>query len=92
MGSIANELADIVFVTSDNPRSEEPQEIIKEILVGCTTPVHSITDRRQAIHEAISHLETGDILLVAGKGHETYQIIGTKTEHFDDREVIRELL
>lgn len=92
MGAIAEKLAALVFVTSDNPRSEDPQEIIAEILKGCTRPVHSITDRRQAIQEAISHLETGDILLVAGKGHETYQIIGTKTDHFDDREVIREQL
>ena len=93
MGRIAEDLSDLVFVTSDNPRSEDPQKIIDDILVGCRGKEAVIVqnpDRRQAIIEAIQQLEANDILLVAGKGHETYQIIGEQVLHFDDREIIQE--
>ncbi len=90
MGKIAQDLSDVIIVTSDNPRSEDPQAIINEIMHGISrTPmIHSIVDRREAIHYALSIAASGDVVLVAGKGHETYQIIGDQKNHFDDREVI----
>jgi UDP-N-acetylmuramoyl-L-alanyl-D-glutamate--2,6-diaminopimelate ligase len=93
MGQIASELSDFVFVTSDNPRTENPRAIVDEILTGVDTEAKkSIVDRREAIFEAVGLLEPGDVLLVAGKGHEDYQILGTEKIHFDDREVIKEAL
>lgn len=95
MGRIAAELADICIVTSDNPRSEEPAEIIAEILEGMNgtqTAVEAIADRRDAIRYALDAAQPGDLVLIAGKGHETYQIFRDQTIHFDDREVARELL
>ena len=93
MGKIAAELSDYVFITSDNPRTEEPQAIIQGILMGLQTPARRvIVDRRQAIFEAVRFLKPGDVLLVAGKGHEDYQILGTERIHFDDREVLKEAL
>ena len=93
MGRIASELSDFVFVTSDNPRTEDPREIISEILQG----VHSeqkavIPDRREAIFEAVRSMKAEDVLLIAGKGHEDYQILGAEKVHFDDREVAKEAL
>lgn len=94
MGKAAVELSDHVIVTSDNPRTENPDAIIQEILVG--TQGHSNLavepDRRKAIFSAISLAKSGDIVLIAGKGHEDYQIIGTQKVHFDDREVAAEAL
>jgi UDP-N-acetylmuramoyl-L-alanyl-D-glutamate--2,6-diaminopimelate ligase len=94
MGSIAERLADRVIVTSDNPRTEDPETIINEIFKGIQdrSKVRRIADRRQAIAAAIEELEPADILLIAGKGHEDYQIIGTTKLPFDDREVARENL
>lgn len=94
MGAIARSRADRVFITSDNPRSEDPQEIIDEILSGIddTREVIALVDRRAAIRRAISDAEPGDVVVVAGKGHETYQIIGTVTNHFDDRDEVRAAL
>jgi len=93
MGKIAAELSDYVFITSDNPRTEEPQTIIQGILMGLQTPARRvIVDRREAIFEAVRFLKPGDVLLVAGKGHEDYQILGTERIHFDDREVLKEAL
>lgn len=94
MGGIAERLADRIFVTSDNPRTEKPDLIIESILSGISdrARVKTIADRRAAIGAAISELEIRDILLIAGKGHEDYQIIGTTKTHFDDREVVREYL
>ena len=93
MGSIASELADRIVLTSDNPRSEEPNSIIEEIAEGVSPlrlkQVTHIVDRKEAIHWCLTNLNPKDILLVAGKGHETKQIIGTETINFDDREVIR---
>lgn len=93
MGRIASELSDFVFVTSDNPRTEDPQSIVDEILKGVMTDKKKIiVDRREAIFEALRFLTPGDVLLVAGKGHEDYQILGTEKIHFDDREVVKEAL
>ena len=94
LGKAANE-ADVVVVTSDNPRSEDPQAIIQDILAGIDGNVsmpHVEVDRQQAIHWALERARPGDIVLVAGKGHETEQIIGTDRNHFDDREVVRRYL
>jgi UDP-N-acetylmuramoyl-L-alanyl-D-glutamate--2,6-diaminopimelate ligase len=95
MGMVAARLADYVVVTSDNPRTEEPSEIIKDILEGMKdipTPKKVIENRIEAINFAISNAKSGDIIVLAGKGHETYQIIGHDTIHLDEREVIAEAL
>ncbi len=96
MASIAAELSDKVVLTSDNPRNEDPQEIIRDMLEGMEDTllkkVITITNRDEALKATCAFAETGDIILVAGKGHETYQeILGVK-HHFDDREKIREYL
>ena len=95
MGMVAARLADYVIVTSDNPRTEEPSEIIKDILEGMKdipTPKKVIENRIEAIKFAIANAKAGDIIVLAGKGHETYQIIGRDTIHLDEREVIAEAL
>ena len=95
MGKIAADLSDFVIVTSDNPRTEKPDAIIRDILAGMTdtdTPYVVIENRREAIHWAVAHAEPGDVVIFAGKGHETYQIIGKTKNHFDEREVIRDAL
>lgn len=95
MGEIASELSDYLIVTSDNPRSENPQEIIKDILKGCKSAeitVETIENRRKAIEQALAIGEKDDIILLAGKGHETYQILGDKKIHFDEREIVSEYL
>ena len=91
MGEAAAHLADMAIVTDDNPRTENPDIIRKEILAACPD-AKEIGDRRQAIDKAISMLQPGDNLLVAGKGHETVQIVGDQQHPFDDAEVIREVL
>ena len=91
MGKIAGDHADLVVVTSDNPRSEEPMAIIRDILPGlegAKTPVKVICDRREAIAWALDHCEKDDILVLAGKGHETYQEIGGVKRHLDEREEV----
>ena len=95
MGRIAQERSDVCVVTSDNPRSEEPEQIIQDILDGMKPdPEHIVVepDRTRAIARALSLAQAGDIVLLAGKGHETYQILKTGTIHFDEREKIREIL
>jgi UDP-N-acetylmuramoyl-L-alanyl-D-glutamate--2,6-diaminopimelate ligase len=95
MGKISGEIADFTIITSDNPRTEDPTGIIKEIEDGMkTTPGEYITivDRRQAIKHAIENAQKNDVIVLAGKGHETYQIFKDKTIHFDEREVVREIL
>ena len=91
MGSIAIEFSDQVFLTSDNPRTEEPQAILTEILTGIKdrSQVKITLDRREAITSALDSLSTGDCLLIAGKGHEDYQIIGRTKKHFSDQEEIQ---
>ncbi|MDR2570643.1 MAG: UDP-N-acetylmuramoyl-L-alanyl-D-glutamate--2,6-diaminopimelate ligase [Oscillospiraceae bacterium] len=93
MGQITAELADYMVITSDNPRTEEPGKIIDEILTGIgqsNTPYIVLENRREAICWALDNIKTGDVLLLAGKGHETYQICGNEKIHFDDREVVME--
>ncbi len=95
MGAIAAEFADYCIVTSDNPRSEEPMSIINDILDGMKNskvPVEVIESRVEAIKKAVQIAEKGDIIVLAGKGHETYQILATGTIHLDEREVIAEAL
>jgi UDP-N-acetylmuramoyl-L-alanyl-D-glutamate--2,6-diaminopimelate ligase len=91
MGKIAAELADLVVVTSDNPRTEDPATILKDVVAGInrTDGVEVIADRAQAIAHAIAIAQSGDGVLIAGKGHEDYQILGTEKIHFDDREQAR---
>ena len=90
MGAVASRLADIIIITSDNPRSEAPTQIIKDIENGMTSTNYTIIeDRREAIRYALALKKENDILLVAGKGHEEYQKIGDKTLEFSDAEVIR---
>ncbi len=89
MGAIASNLADRVFLTSDNPRSEDPQEIMRQVAAGITGPFEAVVDRAEAIRRAIEAAKPQDVVVIAGKGHETYQIIGDRTLPFDDREVAR---
>lgn len=93
MGRIAEDYADKVIVTSDNPRSENPQQIITDILAGFKSVNEVIVepDRELAIKEAAKIAEPNDVVLVAGKGHENYQILAEETIHFDDREKVREI-
>ncbi len=92
MGKIASELADVVIVTSDNPRSEDPVKIIDEIVTGVTTDAIVEVDRRTAIKLALSKARTGDAVIVAGKGHEQGQIFSDRVEEFSDSEVVNEIL
>jgi len=93
MGRIAAHLADLTIITSDNPRTEDPQNIIQDIIYGFhNNPFKVIEDRKEAIHEAIKAAQDDDVVLVAGKGHEDYQLVGDKILHFSDKEVIEEVL
>jgi UDP-N-acetylmuramoyl-L-alanyl-D-glutamate--2,6-diaminopimelate ligase len=95
MGEIAARLSDRLVITSDNPRGEDPEVILNSIEEGVKRvrdDYTRLTSRREAIQYAIDHAETGDTVIIAGKGHEDYQIIGGKRHHFDDREVARNLL
>jgi UDP-N-acetylmuramoyl-L-alanyl-D-glutamate--2,6-diaminopimelate ligase len=96
MGEIASKYSDMVIVTSDNPRSENPVKIIKEIESGIIKSslieYELIVDREDAITKAINMASSNDVVIIAGKGHETYQILKDKTIHFDDREVARKVI
>ena len=97
MGRIAAQLADVVIATSDNPRTEDPEFILSEVEAGVLPALHGnfhekITDRRTAIFRAIELAQKDDIVLIAGKGHENYQILKTGTIHFDDKEVAIEAI
>ena len=93
MGRIAATLADLAIVTSDNPRTEDPDAIIDGIMAGVPDPdgghVERVTDRVEAIDRALDRAEPGDVVLLAGKGHETYQVLGTETVPLDERQVVR---
>ena len=93
MGAIAENLADKVIVTSDNPRSEDPQQIITDILAGFKSVTNVVVepDRELAIKEAYKIANANDVVIVAGKGHEDYQILANEVIHFDDREKVREI-
>ena len=95
MGAAATSIADVTFVTSDNPRSEDPQAIVDEVALGAERgggAYRTIVDRREAIAQALTEARDGDIVLVAGKGHEQGQTFADRTVPFDDREVVREVL
>ena len=95
MGRVVAELADYVIITSDNPRTEDPEAIIADILPGLEgldTPRVVIPDRREAIRWGLEHAQPGDTLVLTGKGHETYQIVGKTKYHMDEREIIAEVL
>jgi UDP-N-acetylmuramoyl-L-alanyl-D-glutamate--2,6-diaminopimelate ligase len=98
MGGIADRLADRVWVTSDNPRSERPEAIIDEIVAGIPPGAGAaerhaaMADRKAAIRAALEWARAGDVVVIAGKGHETYQIIGAAVLPFDDREQARAVL
>ncbi len=95
MGEAAGSLSDVVILTSDNPRTEDPDKILADAEVGIQKtgkPYEKIADRREAINHAIAQARADDLVLIAGKGHEDYQIIGREVFHFDDKEVAREAL
>jgi UDP-N-acetylmuramoyl-L-alanyl-D-glutamate--2,6-diaminopimelate ligase len=97
MGAVAVRLSDVVIVTSDNPRSEDPNRIIEEVKRGVqpsgrAVPFFTIVDREEAIQHAIGMAEPGDLVLLAGKGHEKTQVIGDRELPFDDVEIAREAL
>jgi UDP-N-acetylmuramoyl-L-alanyl-D-glutamate--2,6-diaminopimelate ligase len=95
MGEAAGSLSDVVILTSDNPRTEDPNQILCDAEEGIQKtgkPYEKIADRREAIHYAIAQARTDDLVLIAGKGHEDYQILGREVFHFDDKEVAREAL
>ena len=94
MAAIGEELADVVVLTSDNPRSEDPQTIIDEMIVGLSSPTaaHVLVDRAEAIGYAVGRAQAGDVVLIAGKGHEDYQVIGDEVIDFDDRLVAAQAL
>ena len=95
MGRIASAMSDFCVVTSDNPRTEDPEKIIEDILVGVKDGGGKyvvVVNRFSAIEYALDHAQKDDIVLLAGKGHETYQILGDRTIDFDEREIVRKLL
>lgn len=95
MGEAAGKLSDVVILTSDNPRTEDPEQILCDAEEGIQKsgkPYRKIADRTEAINQAIAEAKSGDLVLIAGKGHEDYQIIGRETFHFDDKEVARAAL
>lgn len=95
MARIAYNLSDRLYLTSDNPRSEEPQTIIEQMLEGIPqaerSEVYTNVSRRQAITDACTTAQRGDLVVIAGKGHETYQEIKGVKHHFDDKEVVQEI-
>jgi len=91
MGGIAEKMADKVWLTSDNPRTEKPEQILNDVEAGMLENKHKRqVDRKNAIKEAAAALQSGDVLVVAGKGHENYQIIGKEKKHFSDQEELME--
>ena len=94
MGAVAARLSDYVVITSDNPRTEKPDAIIDEIMagIGGRDYVERIADREQAIAHAVARAQPGDIVLIAGKGHENYQDFGSTVVPFDDRDIARKYL
>lgn len=100
MGAAAVRYSDVVILTSDNPRTEDPLSILEQVEVGVIEALRQrpqvryrkVPDRREAIEEAVREAQGADMVLIAGKGHEDYQILGTKKIHFDDREVARDAI
>lgn len=95
MGEIAVKMADVAVVTSDNPRSEDPESIIEDITAGISRGNAKVivdSDRTNAIEKALEAAKEGDIVVLAGKGQETYQILASGKIHFDEREVVAKIL
>jgi UDP-N-acetylmuramoyl-L-alanyl-D-glutamate--2,6-diaminopimelate ligase len=95
MGEVSGNMADLTIITSDNPRDEEPQAIIDDIKTGMAKTngkFIEIIDRKEAIRYAIMNAQEGDVIVLAGKGHEDYQEIKGKKYHMDERELIREVI
>jgi UDP-N-acetylmuramoyl-L-alanyl-D-glutamate--2,6-diaminopimelate ligase len=93
MGNAASELSDLLFITSDNPRNENPMEIIGDMIKGIRKQNYAVRpDRETAIREAVFAADKGDTVIVAGKGHENYQEIKDRREHFSDKEVLRKAI
>ena len=96
MAKVACSMSDFVYITSDNPREEDPVEITKDVEIGAKeinkNNYKIVVDRKQAIQEAISKAKTNDVVLIAGKGHENYQIVGREKVHFDDRKIAFDIL
>lgn len=93
MASVATRYATHAIYTSDNPRSEEPGAILDDMVHGANGNNYEvIIDRKEAIYHAIANAKAEDIIIIAGKGHETYQIIGKDVHHFDDREIAKEAI
>lgn len=93
MGKIGSELSNVAIITSDNPRTEEPDKIIEDVVAGIVKDNYMvITDRREGIKKAMEIAKKGDVIVVAGKGHEDYQVLKDGTIHFDEREVIAEIV
>ncbi|NNM51429.1 MAG: UDP-N-acetylmuramoyl-L-alanyl-D-glutamate--2,6-diaminopimelate ligase [Pseudomonadales bacterium] len=92
MGRLASELADVIWLTSDNPRDERPEDILAQMQTALLRPVHTEIDRRQAIHKALAAAHSDSVVLIAGKGHETYQEIAGQRHPFDDMAVARQWL
>ena len=93
MGDVVSRLADLSFVTSDNPRTEDPEVIIEDVVAGMgEAAFHRLADRREAIAAALAEARPGDLLLLAGKGHETYQVVGPERLPFDETAIVRELM
>jgi UDP-N-acetylmuramoyl-L-alanyl-D-glutamate--2,6-diaminopimelate ligase len=95
MGEVSGRIADFTIITSDNPRTEEPGQIIRDIEAGMLKTNGKyvvIEDRTEAIRYAMKNAENGDIIVLSGKGHETYQIFRDKTIHYDEREIVENIL
>jgi UDP-N-acetylmuramoyl-L-alanyl-D-glutamate--2,6-diaminopimelate ligase len=92
MAKAASENSDLTVVTSDNPRTEDPEAIIRDVVEGIVGESETIIDRREAVHRAVALAQDGDVVVIAGKGHEDYQIIGRTKHPMDDRELAREAL
>jgi UDP-N-acetylmuramoyl-L-alanyl-D-glutamate--2,6-diaminopimelate ligase len=95
MGELSGRIADFTIITSDNPRTEEPSRILADIEAGIKNTSGKyivIEDRTQAIRYAMENAETDDIIVLSGKGHETYQIFKDKTIHYDEREIVENIL
>jgi UDP-N-acetylmuramoyl-L-alanyl-D-glutamate--2,6-diaminopimelate ligase len=92
MGAIATASADRVIVTSDNPRSEDPAAIVAQVMVGAVSPAEAVVDRREAIRRAVAEAAPGDVVLIAGKGHETTQTIAGVVHPFSDIDEVRAAL
>jgi UDP-N-acetylmuramoyl-L-alanyl-D-glutamate--2,6-diaminopimelate ligase len=96
MAQVAEKLADRLIITSDNPRTEDPRAIVDQVAAGLSEAARAraelLVDRREAIARAIEEAQSGDVVLIAGKGHETYQILGSRTVPFDDLQIAAELM